>query len=271
MTVIQMKYKVIDVHTHIWPEKLAKRATENVGNYYSYQMNGKGTISDLKESSKEGGVEKFVIHSSALKASQVEDVNNTTASYIDENIAGFGTLHPDYKDYEKEIDRIISLGLKGIKLHPDFQFFNIDDKRMYPSYEIIEAKGLPVLFHMGDVKYDYSAATRLLKVMKDFPKLKIIAAHLGGHMKWDESEKYLVGKDIYMDCSSTDRKLSHERIKKIIRNHGADRVLFGTDYPIERHKEALDKFMKLGLTDEENKKILYDNAFELIYKNKLGE
>ncbi len=261
-----MKYNVIDVHTHIWPGPLAPNAVSHVGTYYNYDMHGKGTMEDLLESTKEAGVEKFVIHSSALKASQVETVNDATASHITEDITGFGTLHPEYKDFEKEIKRIKKLGLKGIKLHPDFQFFSIDDARMYDAYEIIRAEKLPILFHMGDEKYDYSSAHRLLKVMKDFPGIIVIGAHLGGHLKWDEAEDLLVGKDLYMDCSSTDRKLSPERIKRIIRNHGAEKILFGTDYPIERHKEGIEKFLSLGLKDDENEKILFDNAYNLLYK-----
>lgn len=262
---IKLQYKVIDVHTHIWPEKLAQRAVDHVGDYYSYQMNGKGTLADLKESASQAGVDRFVIHSSALKASQVEDVNTNAANHITDKIAGFGTLHPEYSDFEKEINRIIKLGLKGIKLHPDFQFFNIDDDRMYPAYEIISAKGLPVLFHMGDVNYDYSSAKRLAKLMNDFPELICIGAHLGGHMKWDEAEQYLIGKNLYLDTSSTSRKLPPDEIKRLIRLHGADKILFGTDYPIERHDEALEKFFNLGLTDEENEKILFSNAYKLIY------
>lgn len=262
---IILQYDVIDVHTHIWPEKLAERAVNNVGDYYSYEMHGKGTLDDLKKSASEAGVERFVIHSSALKASQVEDVNTNAANNITDKIAGFGTLHPEYVNFEKEIDRIISLGLKGIKLHPDFQFFDIDDKRMYPAYEIISAKKLPVLFHMGDQKYDFSSAKRLVKVMTDFPDLICIGAHMGGHLKWDEAEEYLIGKNLYLDSSSTSRELSGEEIKRLIRLHGADKILFGTDYPIERHKEALDNFFALGLTEEENKMILFENAYKLIY------
>jgi predicted TIM-barrel fold metal-dependent hydrolase len=261
--VIQLK--IIDIHTHIWPEKLASRAVSNVGDYYNYEMHGKGTLSDLKQSTSEAGVEYFVIHSSALKANQVEDVNTNAALNISDKIAGFGTLHPEYTDFEKEIDRIIALGLKGIKLHPDFQFFNIDDKRMYPAYEIIASKRLPVLFHMCDINYDYSSAKRLSKLMNDFPKLICIGAHMGGHMKWDEAEEFLIGKNLYLDTSSTSRKLSPEEIKRLIRLHGADKVLFGTDYPIERHKEALEKFFRLGLTDDENEKILFSNAWNLVY------
>lgn len=260
-----MKYKVIDIHTHIWPEKLASRAVEHVGTYYSYEMHGMGTLEDLKKSAADAGVEKFVIHSSALKASQVEDVNNAAAANISENILGFGTLHPEYPDFEKEIKRMKALGLKGIKLHPDFQFFNIDDPRMYPAYEIIRFEGMPVLFHMGDANYDYSSAKRLLKILRDFPGITVIGAHMGGHMKWDEAEELLYGKeDIYMDTSSTSRKLAPGEIKRIIRKHDTQKILFGTDYPIERHDEALENFFRLALTDEETENILYNNAHRLL-------
>jgi len=261
-----MQHKIIDIHTHIWPSKLAPNAVGHVGTYYDYEMHGKGTIEDLTQSASEAGVEKIVIHSSALKASQVETVNNATASHLCDSVAGFGTLHPDYEGFEKEILRIKSLGLKGIKLHPDFQFFNIDDRRMYEAYDIIRAEKLPILFHMGDVKYDYSSAHRLLKILQDFPGIIVIAAHLGGHLKWDEAEELLVGKDIYMDCSSTNRKLPAERAVKIMRNHGTEKILFGTDYPIERHAEGIEKFLSLGLTDEENENILYNNAYNLLFR-----
>ena len=99
---INLNYNVIDVHTHIWPEKLAERAVDHVGNYYSYEMHGKGTLADLKESAAMAGVERFVIHSSALKASQVEDVNTNAANHITDKIAGFGTLHPEYQDLKKK-------------------------------------------------------------------------------------------------------------------------------------------------------------------------
>ena len=137
---------------------------------------------------------------------------------------------------------------------------------MYPAYEIIASKGLPVLFHMGDEKYDFSSAKRLLKLMNDFPKLICIGAHMGGHLKWDEAEEFLIGKNLYLDSSSTSRKLSPDNIKRLIRLHGAEKVLFGTDYPIERHDEAINNFLNLGLTEEENNLILFDNAYRLIYK-----
>ena len=263
-----MKYRIIDMHAHFFPDELAKRAVENLGSYYNYEMHGNGTFDDLVSSAESAGVEKLVIHSTALKASQVENVNNSTAAHISDNVAGFGSLHQDYEgDFEKEVKRIKSLGLRGIKLHPDFQHFNTDDKKMYPMYEIISAEGLPVLFHVGDEKSDCSAPHRLANVHRDFPELKIIAAHLGGYSMWEEAEEYLLGKNLYIDTSSCFRVISYDRIRSLIRKHDADMIMFGTDYPIERHDYCVENFLNLKLTDTELEKIFYQNAEKLIFSN----
>lgn len=257
--------KVIDVHAHVFPDAVAQKAVNNLKTYYSYTMHGKGTFSDLKDSADEAGVEKLVIHSTATKAHQVEDVNNFTSSLICDRIIGFGSIHPDYPDCEKEVDRIISLGLKGIKLHPDFQKFNIDDKKMFPIYDYICGK-LPILFHVGDINSDCSNPKRLAKVIKMFPHLTVIAAHLGGYSRWDEAEEYLIGKDIYIDTSSTFASLSDERIVSIIKKHDINRVLFGTDYPLERHKSTIEHTQRLDLSDDAKEKIFYTNAYNLLVK-----
>lgn len=261
-----LKHKIIDVHAHFFPDELAQRAVDNLGDYYHYTMHGNGKFDDLMKSAADAGIEKLVIHSTALKGSQVENVNNSTAAHISENVAGFGSLHQDYDgDFEKEVKRIKSLGLKGIKLHPDFQHFDIDDKKVYPMYEIISAEGLPVLFHTGDENSECSAPEKLAKVIKDFPNLTVIAAHLGGYSRWDEAEEYLLGKNLYIDTSSCFRIISYEKIRSMIRKHDVDRVMFGTDYPIERHGYCVENFLKLGLTDTEYEKILYQNAEKLIF------
>ncbi len=260
--------KIIDVHAHFFPDSLAQRAVDNLGSYYHYVMHGRGTFNDLMDSAESAGVDKLVIHSTALKASQVEVINDSTASHISKNVAGFGTLHQDYDGgFEKEIKRIKTLGLRGIKLHPDFQMFNADDPKMYPVYDIIRAEGLPILFHAGDVKSNCSAPHRIAKVRRDFPGLTVIAAHLGGHDAWDEAEEFILGTDLYIDTSSCFRDLSYEKIRALIRKHDIDKVMFGTDYPIERHDYCLEEFYKLQLTVTENEKIFYNNANRLIFNN----
>lgn len=259
--------KIIDMHAHFFPDAHAKRAVANLGEYYNLEMHCDGTFSDLSQRAEKAGIEKLVVHSTALKASQVEVINDSTALRISENIAGFGTLHQNYEgDFEKEIRRIKSLGLKGIKLHPDFQGFYIDDKKMYPVYDIIRAEKLPILFHTGDINSPFSSPHRLAKLLDDFPGIIAIGAHLGGHHQWQEAEEYLYGRDVYIDTSSCHRSLSHEEIRRLIRKHDKEKIMFGTDYPIETFEYCIENFFKLGLNDDENEKILYSNAYKLIFE-----
>lgn len=253
--------KIIDCHAHVFPDKIADKAIENLTNYYNMPWSGNGTLSQLLKSADEGNIYKVVVFSTATKAEQVESINSYVAklTHEDERIIGFGTLHPDYEGYADEIERIISLGLRGIKLHPDFQDFPIDDERIMPVYKEIGNR-LPLLIHLGDENSDNSSPKRLARVLDAFPSLTVIAAHLGGYMRWEESKKYLVGRNLYLDTSSTMCKISPECAGEIIKKHGVDRVLFGTDYPARLHKEELENFMKIPLTKAEKIKILSTNA-----------
>jgi predicted TIM-barrel fold metal-dependent hydrolase len=257
--------KIIDIHCHIFPEKVAERAVESIGNYYNVSMYGKGTVPDLLSEGKKINVSKYVIHSTATKVEQVKSINDYIAGIQRDNpgFIGFGTLHPGLSDVEAEVERIVSMGLKGIKLHPDFQNFNIDDRYMIPLYKAVEGR-LPVLVHMGDEKRNSSSPKRLKRVLDLFPGLTVIAAHLGGYHMWDESMEYLVGRNVYFDTSSSLFMLDREKATEIIRKHGVHKVLFGTDYPMWFHKKELERFLNLGLTQEEQELILWKNACALL-------
>ncbi len=257
--------KIIDAHVHIFPPKVAIKATEATANYYGAQMHGNGTIENLLSNGKKINVYKYIVHSTATKVDQVESINNFIADATAQNecFIGFGTLHPDLKDVESEVNRIISLGLKGVKLHPDFQNFNIDDPSMMPIYKALEGR-LPVLIHMGDEKRTSSSPERLSNVLNIFPKLSAIAAHLGGYQMWDDSIKYLVGKNLYLDTTSSLAFLDKEKAKYIIKEHGVEKILFGSDYPMWSHEEELHRLCDLNLTDEELELILWKNASKLL-------
>lgn len=257
---------IIDFHVHVFPDKVAEKAVESIGNYYGILMRKKGTIDDLFESGRSAGINKYVVHSSATKVEQVWAINEYMyfLSKNFSNIISFGAIHPDIQDIRNTVENIIKMGLKGIKLHPEFQEFNIDDLRAMKIYEAIEGK-LPVLIHMGDTFKDSSRPKRLAKVLDTFPNLVVIAAHLGGYSMWDEAEQYLVGRNLYLDTSSSLFFISPERAANIIRKHGVDKVLFGTDYPMWDHKEELQRFYNIGLEQWENELILRDNALKLLY------
>ena len=261
----EFKYQVIDMHAHIFPDRIASRAVESIGSYYNLHMSGLGTVDDLLESGSKIGVGKYVVHSSATNVDQVTTINDYVSGVISANsgLIGFGTLHPGLGDIGTEIDRAVQIGLKGIKLHPEFQGFNIDDTDMLPVYKAMERR-LPVLIHMGDENRDSSSPVRLARILDMFPDLVVIAAHFGGYRMWDESMKYLVGRNIYMDTSSALAFLSPEKAVQMIRKHGVRKMFFGSDYPMWDHEEELERFLKLDLNEDERKTILFSNADRFI-------
>jgi uncharacterized protein len=256
---------IIDFHAHIFPEKVAKKATEAIGRYYDIKMTGNGTASGLILEGKKIGVKKYIVHSTATIPAQVEVINDFIGQICVQypSFVGFGTLHPGFKNHDAEMDRIISAGMKGIKLHPEFQHYSIDDDLMMAVYKAVAGR-LPILMHVGDEKKDSSSPARLRRILDRFPDLVVIAAHLGGYRVWQESRNLLVGTKVFFDTSSTLAFLKPDEACDIIRSHGADRVLFGTDYPMWTHQDELSRFMQLPLSDDEREKILWKNAAKLL-------
>lgn len=258
--------KKIDVHSHIFPDEIAPKVIDYLQNYYGFKWGGSGILSDLISSMDSAEVERSVIFSSATKPEQVVKINSFIASTVDahpERFIGFGTIHPDFEDYENEIERIKKLGLRGIKLHPDFQGFNIDDPRMMRIYDAV-GDSLVFLFHTGDKNTDFSSPYRLANLNDKMPFLRIIAAHLGGYSEWDESYKHLVGRDIFMDVSSVFPHISYDEGRKLILAHGIEKTLFASDYPAIRHNQAVSDVVALGFADDENEKIFHLNASKLL-------
>ena len=257
---------IIDAHAHIFPDKIADKAAEGIGGFYNITAKYDGTLGTLLEQGSAAGVDKFVVQSVATVPEQVRSINNYISECVSrypDRLIGFGAMHPDFEDIVGETERIVSLGLKGIKLHSDFQRFNLDEKRAYAIYEAAEGR-LPILFHIGDPRYDYSAPERLMRVVKRFPKLTVIAAHLAGWTMWDKGAEIFEGSGIYADCSSSLYALAPDRAAKLIRKIGADKVFWGTDYPLWGAAEELERFRSLPLSDEEKDKILGGNITRLL-------
>ncbi len=255
------KYEIIDSHTHIFPDKIAENATVMIGKFYDLHMESCGSSRKLIESGSKIGVKKYLVCSTATKPAQVNSINNFIAGECAANdcFFGFGTAHPESENIEADIKQIFDLGLHGVKLHPDFQQFNIDDRKVYPIYEMIEDK-LPVLIHCGDERYEYSTPERVAVIHKDFPKLKIQAAHLGGYQRWENAFNCLQGlENIAFDISSSMAFMTNERLIELIRGYGIENCFFGSDFPMWSHEEELERFLALGFTEEENRLILAQN------------
>lgn len=257
---------IIDFHAHIYPNKIAEKASHAIGAFYNAPMSYNGSPEALIASGKRINVTKYVVHSAATSASQVESINNfiiAQASNHSEFI-GFGTMHVDYENFSQELERIKNAGLKGIKLHPDFQKFPIDCEKMNPIYEKLIELGLICLVHAGDKRFDFSGPQHFKNVIDRYPDLVMIAAHFGGYTEWDKSYEILAGQKIYFDTSSSLWTLPVEKANAFIKKHGADRFVWGSDFPMWDHKEELERFNKLGLSDSDKEKILYSNAAKLL-------
>ena len=132
-------YKIIDAHCHIYPDKIAQKASDSTGNFYQIPSLLDGKISTLLEHGKKAGIEHFIVQSVATTPKQVSSINNFIAQSVADSkgkFTGLGTLHPDSDNIEADFNEIIELGLKGVKLHPDIQKFKIDDYRMLKIYEL---------------------------------------------------------------------------------------------------------------------------------------
>ena len=261
--------RIFDSHVHIYPDKIAAKASANVGKFYNIDMVFDGSISTLVANCREAGVERCLVHSVATTHDQVPKINDFIKASVDGAagaFVGFCTLHPSMSatEIETEVDRVIAMGLHGVKLHPDCQKFAIDEPAAMQMYEIIDGR-LPILFHTGDRRYDYSNAERFKNAALRFPRQKMIGAHFGGYSDWDHAIKVLSGIDNiwYDECSSLGF-ITPEKAKEYITALGEDRIFFGTDYPMWSAKEELERFDRIDLTDEQRKKILWNNITEFL-------
>jgi predicted TIM-barrel fold metal-dependent hydrolase len=160
---------------------------------------------------------------------------------------------------EAEVERCLALGLKGFKLHPDSQGVDADDPRLMHLYELIEGR-LPLILHCGDYRWDYSHPRKIKGILRAFPKLVLNAAHFGGWSLYDLAVEYLEDENCFMDLSSASVYLGPRRTTELIHIHGADRILFGSDYPMWNPVEEVERFQKNDLTDDERERICWRNA-----------
>lgn len=266
---IDNKYYVIDAHAHIYPDKIAAIAVHHTDDFYHENSYSKGTVEDLLTANETNRIDKFVVQSVATTPKQVKSINEFIANSVNANkdrFVGLGTVHPESTDAKGDMAHLIELGLKGIKIHPDIQNFDMDDKGYIRFYELCEEYSIPVLMHTGDNRYDHSNPNRLIPLLKNFPNLTIVGAHFGGWSIWEEACNKLNGiNNLYVDCSSSFHYLSLKTAKKLILKYGTDRVLFGTDYPMWNAEDEINKLLAMNLKDKDYKNIFSENA-KRVYK-----
>lgn len=257
---------IIDMHAHIFPLKLAERAAENIGAFYDIRMAHPGSVPALLEAMARGGIDKALVHSVAMSAHQVTVINDFIHHEVTAHagqLFGFATLHPDMENAYDEVTRTLSLGLKGVKIHSDMQRVSLLDPRMDALYEACQDR-CPMLLHMGDERYAYDNPRMIPEILRRFPHLQLICAHMGGYSEWGEAREYLKDENVLFDCSSTSFALGAEGWRDIIRFFGADRVMFGSDFPMWDPGKEVQLIRSIGLNEDELEKILYRNAQEYL-------
>ncbi len=269
------KFKIIDSHCHIFPDKIAQKATDSIDIFYGMSETGVingcgfvGTAKTLINQCDSVGVAKCLVTSVATTPHHAQSINSFIANEVKlfpDRFIGFGSLHPESETLEEDADHLIELGLKGVKLHPDIQNFKVDDPKVIKIFEICNKKKLPVLLHAGDSRFDNSNPNRVEKTLKMFPDLIIIGAHFGGWSIWDKAPENLCKyKNLYVDTCSSFYALSKERAREIIYLYGTDRVLFGTDFPMWKQDEELKFLFSLGLSEKELQNILCNNLLKIL-------
>ena len=263
---------VIDFHTHTFPDSIAVSTLQKLSGVSHSAPFTDGTAAGLAGSMAAAGVDLSIVLPVATSPRQVARINESAARNnehtAETGLFSFGCIHPDCENWREELDRIAALGLKGVKLHPDEQMIDLADKKMYPVYDLISDLGLPVVIHTGfdpfSPDHAHASPDQILKVRADFPKLRLILAHLGGYLDWDAAEELLAGKGMPMDTALETAGLPPEQAVRIIRKNGSENVFLGSDSPWATTAHALDYLLKLPLTDREKELIMGENAARLL-------
>ncbi|MGX8701759.1 amidohydrolase family protein [Caproiciproducens sp.] len=260
---------LIDIHVHMFTDRIAKRALKKVSaNVCQATYCTDGTVGETTEKLRSWGVDVCAALNIATKPSQQTVINNWAAFIQNESIRSFGSVHPDAPNAVEELYRIKSLGLSGVKLHPDYQDFFIDDKKLFPVYEAISELGLPVVFHTGrDSLFSegtHAPPTAVARVADLFPRMTIIAAHMGGMAMYGEVEESLMGKNVFFDTAMSMFWCTPRQFESLVNRHGAERVLFGSDCPWSRSCDQFAFIERTGLTDAQKEKIYWKNSAELL-------
>ncbi|HAH08075.1 MAG TPA: amidohydrolase [Elusimicrobia bacterium] len=261
--------RIIDFHAHAYPDHLAARALKTLLDSVDRgQAHTDGTVAGLRASMQKNGIAKSVLLSIATKPSHVPKIADACKAWLAPDIMPFGSLHPASVTMDEDIRRLKDCGLRGVKLHPEFQDFHVDDRKVFPMYEALSAAGLITVFHAGNdpgpFTSDHGLPPAFKTVHLSFPCLKMVLAHMGGWQAWDEVDRHTAALQIFFDTSSVMQHLPKEAFLKLARKHGTERILFGSDSPWFEPADDLRWLDSAGLSSDELERILHKNAEALL-------
>jgi predicted TIM-barrel fold metal-dependent hydrolase len=261
---------VIDFHTHIFPDALAEKALgtllDNIKEVFVPVTDA--TAAGLLKHMALSGVDVSVVQPVITKPSQFIGLNEWAAGLASDRLVPFGGIYPHTDDFRRDIDFVVGLGLKGLKFHCEYQGFTVDEPRMLRIYDYALSRGLILLHHAGfDPGYGppfRSSPQRFARVADAMKGGVIVAAHFGGHAEWDDVERFLVGKDIYLDTSMGFEYYPQEQFLRIVGSHGAEKILFASDSPWSDAKTELERLRALPLSEREKSLIMGGNAQRIL-------
>lgn len=259
--------RIIDFHTHVFPDDVARKAIPALEEEAGVETTYDGTLSGLLDQMDRVSIAVSVTAPVATKPTQVASINRWAASTASERIVPFGAAHPDSEDVVADVESVAALGMRGIKLHPEYQQFKPDDPRLAPLLEAAGELGLILLFHAGldiGIPTDHGRPEAFARMLDAYPDVTVVLAHMGGWNLWDEVRQHLLGRPVYFDTSYSRGHMSDEDFVELVEAHGADRVLFGTDGPWADARDEVDWLESLPLSNEQKRAILHDNAAGLL-------
>jgi predicted TIM-barrel fold metal-dependent hydrolase len=260
--------RLIDFHTHAFPDELAQSTVPRLCARAGITPALDGRVASLLVSMDRLGAEAAVVLSVATKPAQFDSILRFSLQIASPRLHPFASVHPDDPRALERIDRIAEAGLKGIKLHPYYQGFLLDEARMFPLYERIRDRGLLLLLHTGfDLGYpmeDVADPARVARVLEAFPDLRLVTSHLGGWRDWDRVEEHLIGRPVCMEISYALPYLGRARARRLLREHPPEYLLFGSDSPWADAAATLAALLDLRLGDGLTERICYGNAARLL-------
>jgi predicted TIM-barrel fold metal-dependent hydrolase len=273
---------LIDCHTHAFADKIAAKAVQQLINYYQIPTDFPGRLPDLLTAAAAAQLDALILLVAATRPEQVKAANDwilnlaqTPAKTLAAvahlpripRIIPFGTFHPADPNWQAEIGRLKAAGIKGIKLHPEFQGIDLADPALGNFFAEVE-KDFVLLIHVGDFRItsnNLSTPRKIRRIHQNFPQLRIIAAHLGGLCFWEEVLAELAGADVYLDTSSALPYIDPDMLRQIFAKHGSEKILFGSDYPLSTPERELRFFEQYHwLTAAAKARILGENCRQLL-------
>ena len=258
----------VDVHTHVWPDRIAGAVLDSMTKDMGFEAVSANTVDGIKAHMRDSGVDKSIVLGVVDRPDQVQRANDWLISIQDDMLVPFGAIHPAMDDKAGEVRRLRENGIKGIKLHPMMNSFYPDDPQMFPVYEEL-GDDMVLEIHSGrfpNAPPDdtlYAAPQRIMNVVRQFPRLKVIALHLGGLYMLDEAEREVIGQgNVLVDTTwpPSLREIASDTLTTIINKHGAHKVCFGTDYPLVSQTDESDYIASLPLSNAAKEGILGENA-----------